>query len=48
MTSMPMLSKSGTLRVASTAPWARQTAAISASKPEIGFPARSRRLAMAA
>jgi hypothetical protein len=46
--SMPVPSKSDTLRVASAAPWERQTAAISASKPAIGFPARSRLLAMTA
>jgi hypothetical protein len=48
MISMPVPSKSDTLRVASAAPWDRQTAAISASKPAIGFPARSRLLAMTA
>jgi hypothetical protein len=44
MISMPVPSKSDTLLVASAAPWDRQTAAISASKPAIGFPARSRLL----
>ena len=48
MISMPVPSKSDTLRVASVAPWDRQTAAISASKPAIGFPVRSRLLAMTA
>ena len=48
MISMPVPSKSDTLLVASAAPWDRQTAAISASKPAIGFPARSRLLAMTA
>lgn len=48
MTSMPVPSKSDTLRVASAAPRERQMAAISASKPAIGFPARSRVLAMMA
>ena len=48
MTSMPVPSKSDPFRVASAAPWARQTAVISASKPPTGFPARSRLLAMTA
>ena len=48
MISMPVLSKSATFRVASAAPLERQTAAISVSNPAIGFPARSRLLAMAA
>jgi hypothetical protein len=48
MISMPVLSKSDTLRVASVAPWDRQTAAISALKPAIGLPARSRLLSMTA
>ena len=48
MISMQVPSKSETLPVASVAPWDRQTAAISASKPTIGFPARSRLLAMTA
>jgi hypothetical protein len=34
MISMPVPSKSDTLRVASVAPWDRQTAAISASKED--------------
>ena len=45
---MPVPSKSDTLRVASAAPRDRQTAAISASKPAIGFPVRSRLPAMTA
>ena len=48
MISMPVPSKSDTLRGASAAPWERQTAAISASKLVMGFPARSRLLAMTA
>ena len=48
MISTPVPSKSGRLRVASTAPRERQTAAIRASKPAIGFPARSRALAIIA
>jgi hypothetical protein len=48
MDSMPVPSKSDTWRVANGAPWARQTAAISASKPAIGLPARSRLLAITA
>ena len=48
MISMPALSKSDTLRGASAAPRDRQMAAISASNPAIGFPARSRLLAMTA
>ena len=48
MISMPAPSKPATFRVASAAPLDRQTAAISAPEPAIGFPARSRLLAMAA
>jgi hypothetical protein len=48
MISTPVPSKSGRLRVASAAPRERQTAAMSASKPASGFPARSRALAMIA
>jgi hypothetical protein len=48
ITSMPVPWKSGKLRVASVAARDRQTAAVSASKPGIGFPARSRVLAMVA
>ena len=48
MISTPVPSKSSRLRAASTAPRERQTAAIRASKPAIGFPARSRALAMIA
>jgi hypothetical protein len=48
MISMPVPSKSDTLQVASAAPWKRQTAAISASKPGDRFQARSRLLAMTA
>jgi hypothetical protein len=45
---MPVPSKSGRLRVASAALRERQTPAISASNPRIGFPARSRVLAIIA
>ena len=38
MISMPVPWKSDTLRVASLAPWERQTAAISASEPGYWFP----------
>jgi hypothetical protein len=46
--SMPVPSKSGRLRVASTAPRDRQMAAMSASNPETGLPDLSRALAMMA
>ena len=48
ITSMPVPSKSDRLRVASVAWRDRQTAAMRASNPGIGFPARSRVLAMVA
>jgi hypothetical protein len=48
MTSMPVSSKSDTLRVASAAHRERHTAAIRAPKPAIGFPSRSRPRAMTA
>jgi hypothetical protein len=45
---MPVSVKSPVLRVASTASWLRQIAAICASAVPIGRPARSRRTAMSA
>ena len=48
VTSIPVSWKSLTLRVASVAPCARQIAAICASNPSIGTPARSRELTIPA